>query len=1573
MLLKKLFGVACPLCVKRGGYEIQLGPGTRVPTSEASKKTHFTLSCLGAGTTTSPVGSFPAVSNVRESVTEHLDFTPTWGDVDPECCVEGGDIVDLDGVTCNVATLDPESLESFILQLVVKTGDQASYYVVYSRRGPMAREQEYEDLESAAHRFFDLFHEETDLEWKYIDEAAPGAGKYHFVIKDSAQNWNGYVGPKWQYWVDDGIDGKDNGWYDYDDTGSRQVESGFSQWTGASALSRHVVTSGRSYEVDLAAMTQTNTATKTARRIRRCIQGIAMPRKKKRTGLKTTVSRVDTVDRIVGVVDTECSVAGVIVDLDGAPCDVMLALVDPAKNIDKYYILQLILKEKDSDHADDTYVVYTRWGRTGTSGQALEQEYKDLTRATKRFTDKFHQKTDLEWQQRHQELAGGNKYRFVTQDFDLKKIGYIGAKWQYWVDDGVDGKSTGWYDCEDAGSREVERLFAEHSGTSGLATRIVEGGRFSYKVDLVMMTQTNTRTKTVRRLRRRIGRALSIHADTPMSTTKNALPPAAPVADSSPTAPISPQIASNTDTASRAVGVIDPGCNVAGAIVNLDGAPCDVMLALVDPAKDFDKFFVLQLILKEKDFDQADDVYAVFARWGRTGTSGQVLQQEFEDLESATKCFTDKFREKTDLEWEDRHEELAGGDKYRFVTQKFDQKKTGYTEAKWQYWVDDGVDGKTTGWYDYDESGSRLVNRLFSEHSGTSGLDTRIVASGRYSYAIDLVVMTQTNTSTKTARRIRCRAEGSNHKNQAVTTTMTPATAASATTTQKTTAATQPLVTPAARSSTSAPPATNQQTASTADTGNEVSGVIDPECTVAGVIVNLDGVPSDVMLALVDPAKDFDKFFILQLILKEKDVACTDDAYVVYTRWGRTGTLGQALQQEFEDLESATKCFMDKFREKTDLEWEDRHEELAGGDKYRFVTQNFDQKKTGYTEAKWQYWVDDGVDGKTTGWYDYDDPGSQQVERLFTEHSGSSGLDTRIVASGRYSYAVDLVVMKQTNTSTKTARRIRRHCERSQKNDESQVIATTTAVATASSTDLVTNVPVLTTSANASNTTAGYSMTQKSKSPPVDSDIAVVDKNPSDYKVVEVDDQDTWHDCVLNQCNIGNNNNKYYRIQMLEDHLGAHFVWCKWGRVGEAARASTSAWLGPFDSKSSAGIVFNKTYKDKTGNAFGSPSFVRKSGRYVPVEVDSNVAVDGRTLTKTTSTEIEYMDSVLDPTTKELVEVLFSKEMRSEALTSFNLDLKRLPLGVPSKAQIQHGISILREIEDKLKGPDAVSESFEELSSRFYTAIPHSFGRSVPPLIDTSTSLQGRYDMCNILLDMFETTETVNRIEAENKLAAKARAPNPIDQYYQSMKAELSLVKSGSTEDTTIRQYFEETKSSHSSAQLLNIWSVARQAEPERFAVFDNLDNRHLLWHGTNIAVVAPIVTSGLRIMPNAGGRVGAGIYLASMQEKSAQYTSGYGGKFACMFLCEAPLGKQHLIYQDESELRSAPDGFDSVRAVGVLQPQSKVTMKIDDKDVIVPASKAAKTSVSSSFPHDEFLVYNEAQVRLRYILTVKL
>ena len=83
--------------------------------------------------------------------------------------------------------------------------------------------------------------------------------------------------------------------------------------------------------------------------------------------------------------------------------------------------------------------------------------------------------------------------------------------------------------------------------------------------------------------------------------------------------------------------------------------------------------------------------------------------------------------------------------------------------------------------------------------------------------------------------------------------------------------------------------------------------------------------------------------------------------------------------------------------------------------------------------------------------------------------------------------------------------------------------------------------------------------------------------------------------------------------------------------------------------------------------------------------------------------------------------------------------------------------------------------------------------------------------------------------------------------------------------------------------------------------------------------------------MTHSGGQVGAGIDLASMQEKSAQYTRG-GFKFACTFLCEGALGKTHVIENDDWTIKKPPAGYDSILAIGRISPKKWKECEVEKK-----------------------------------------
>ena len=78
-----------------------------------------------------------------------------------------------------------------------------------------------------------------------------------------------------------------------------------------------------------------------------------------------------------------------------------------------------------------------------------------------------------------------------------------------------------------------------------------------------------------------------------------------------------------------------------------------------------------------------------------------------------------------------------------------------------------------------------------------------------------------------------------------------------------------------------------------------------------------------------------------------------------------------------------------------------------------------------------------------------------------------------------------------------------------------------------------------------------------------------------------------------------------------------------------------------------------------------------------------------------------------------------------------------MPLGKLSKSQIAKGFDVLDEIEKELKGSER-PQKLNELSSRFYTVIPHDFGRKIPPRIETLEALRSKMDMLLVSLVLID-------------------------------------------------------------------------------------------------------------------------------------------------------------------------------------------------------------------------------------------
>uniref|UniRef100_A0A8C5WDR3 Poly [ADP-ribose] polymerase n=1 Tax=Leptobrachium leishanense TaxID=445787 RepID=A0A8C5WDR3_9ANUR len=466
------------------------------------------------------------------------------------------------------------------------------------------------------------------------------------------------------------------------------------------------------------------------------------------------------------------------------------------------------------------------------------------------------------------------------------------------------------------------------------------------------------------------------------------------------------------------------------------------------------------------------------------------------------------------------------------------------------------------------------------------------------------------------------------------------------------------------------------------------------------------------------------------------------------------------------------------------------------------------------------------------------------------------------------------------------------------------------------------------------------------------------------------------YDCMLNQTNIGHNNNKFYIIQLLSDSDN-FYCWNRWGRVGEVGQSK----LNSFHDPEPAIKDFEKKFRDKTKNAWSDrEKFTPHPGKYTLIEVEHDDEEDGGT--GEVAVKVDKVDGVckkvrpcsLDKPTQELMSLIFSADMFKEAMQTMNLDIKKMPLGKLSKAQIAKGFEALEELQDALQ-KKAKKDKLSELTSRFYTIIPHNFGRTTPPVIDSQDVLQAKKDMLLVLADI-ELAQTLQAGKLKEVKEEEIEVSHPLDVDYELLKCGLDVLDTSSEEYKIIQTYVKQTGPTYQQLKILNVWTVDRENEEERLTAHKNIENRRLLWHGTNVAVVAAILKSGLRIMPHSGGRVGSGIYFASENSKSAGYVGRTSKGLGIMFLNEVALGKEHHITRDDSSLRAAPKGYDSVVALGYTEPDPTKDRELvlNGRKIIVPQGppKNRLSHTDTHFSQSEYLVYKESQSRLRYLLLLQ-
>ena len=120
-------------------------------------------------------------------------------------------------------------------------------------------------------------------------------------------------------------------------------------------------------------------------------------------------------------------------------------------------------------------------------------------------------------------------------------------------------------------------------------------------------------------------------------------------------------------------------------------------------------------------------------------------------------------------------------------------------------------------------------------------------------------------------------------------------------------------------------------------------------------------------------------------------------------------------------------------------------------------------------------------------------------------------------------------------------------------------------------------------------------------------------------------------------------------------------------------------------------------------------------------------------------------------------------------MSALNYDSNKLPLGKLSANTLQKGNSLLKEISEVLAESKLAQSKYgfssavalETLTSRYYTVIPHVFGRNVPPIIKTVDRLKREAELIESLGEMEIAAEIISNVTKCPLIAAdwKGRWP----------------------------------------------------------------------------------------------------------------------------------------------------------------------------------------------------------------------
>lgn len=463
---------------------------------------------------------------------------------------------------------------------------------------------------------------------------------------------------------------------------------------------------------------------------------------------------------------------------------------------------------------------------------------------------------------------------------------------------------------------------------------------------------------------------------------------------------------------------------------------------------------------------------------------------------------------------------------------------------------------------------------------------------------------------------------------------------------------------------------------------------------------------------------------------------------------------------------------------------------------------------------------------------------------------------------------------------------------------------------------------------------------------------------PDDFEIVKK--------AVLQVTDIKTNHNKYYAIELHKGMLKGKPTYRVFTHYGRTDDLETNPEAGQKEcryatTEGEGDAIYMSIYREKTSPKKGYKELSLASSKIGSQKARGTSAgeLDSKTVQRLAEKNAAegkgpvVVRSNLHQRVQDLIAYIYAEA--TEALTTtvqakITANGIETPLGILTLGQIEKGEAILQDLYGLFQKGSTNREKMKDLSSDFYTMIPHRLGRSRAAIeeavIDSLEDFNAKQETLQLMKDMLQVNGESGSVLFDSQVDAK----------YDALKCQVGFVEPGTPTFNEIRDHVINSQIKTKNIKVLNVYTLHR---PNEHQVFTNhIDNQRLLFHGSRIKNWVGILSRGLlmpKIVVSLGvnrtdaGWLGSGMYFGDASCTSAFYTSP--GKPGTRFMAVARV------------------------ALGKMKPYTKITYGISEPPAGFQSCHGVrnKPGTSSQFADDEYVIYDQRQQRLDYLVEFKM